>query len=202
MNPRAYCSPRRAAEATRTRARIVKAAAAMLAAKGAMSLDAVARKARVTRLTVYNQFGSRRALLEAVFDDLAARGGLHRIPGAMSGPDPYVALRQIVGIFFEFWSGAPEALVRLQGAAASDAEFAASLRARNERRRHLLTVLIERMDEGKPTRPNKVGEAVDILFALTSFAFYAELTANGRSASAACRLIQNLAIDVVKHRRD
>jgi len=58
------------------------------------------------------------------------------------------------------------------------------------------------MDEGKPTRPSKVGEAVDILFALTSFVFYAELTANGRSASAACRLIQNLTIDVVKHRRD
>jgi len=54
-------------------------------------------------------------------------GGLHCIPGAMSGPEPYVALRQIVGIFFEFWSGAPEALVRLQGAAASDAEFAAGL---------------------------------------------------------------------------
>jgi len=56
------------------------------------------------------------------------------------------------------------------------------------------------MDEGKPTRPNKVGEAVDILFALTSFAFYAELTANGRSASAAW-LIQNLTTEVVKHRQ-
>src|SRR5215813_6538742 len=104
MNPRAYCSPRRTKEATRTRARIVKAAATMLAAKGAMSLDAVARKARVTRLTVYNQFGSRRALLEAVFDDLAARGGLHRIPGAMSSDDPEAGLLKIISTFCDFWS--------------------------------------------------------------------------------------------------
>jgi len=175
----------------------VKAAAATLAAGGTMSLDAVAKRARVTRLTVYNQFGSRRALLEAVFDDLATRGGLHRISGVMANSDAYQALRQIVAIFCDFWSGTPGALVRLQGAAAGDAEFAASLRARNERRRKLLTVLVDRMGEGSPRRPGTVVEVVDTLFALTSFAFFSELTANGRSASAACRLIQGLAMDVV-----
>src|SRR5262247_3862714 len=99
MNPRAYCSPRRSEDAARTRARIVKAAATTLATGRTMSLDAVAKKARVTRLTVYNQFGSRRALLEAVFDDLAARGGLHRIQEAMAVTDPHEALRCIIAIF-------------------------------------------------------------------------------------------------------
>src|SRR5262249_7984800 len=197
MNPRAYCSPRRSEDAARTRARIVKAAATTLATGRTMSLDAVAKKARVTRLTVYNQFGSRRVLLEAVFDDLAARGGLHRIPGAMASPDAYAALQQIVAIFCDFWSGTPGALVRLQGVAAGDAEFAASLRARNERRRQLLTVLVNRMGERSPKRPGMVADVVDTLFALTSFAFFSELTANGRSASAACRLIQSLVMDVV-----
>jgi AcrR family transcriptional regulator len=197
MNTRIYVSPRRAEDAARTRARIVKAAATTLAAGRTMSLDAVAKKARVTRLTVYNQFGSRRALLEAVFDDLAARGGLHRIHGVMASADAYAALRQIVAIFCDFWSGTPGALVRLQGAATADAEFAASLRARNERRRQLLTVLVERMGEGRPRRPGAVAEVVDTLFALTSFAFFSELTSNGRSASAACRLIQRLVMDVV-----
>jgi len=76
MNPRPYRSPLRAAAAGITRKRIINAASALLGApKGfeGFSLDAVARKARVTRLTVYNQFGSRRALLEEVFDDIAAR---------------------------------------------------------------------------------------------------------------------------------
>jgi AcrR family transcriptional regulator len=176
----------------------VKAAAAMLAAGGTMSLDAVAKMASVTRLTIYNQFGLRRALLEAVFDDLAECGGLHRIPGAMTISDPHAALRQIVAIFCEFWSGAPRALVRLQGAAAGDPEFSASLRARSERRRHLLTVLVERMGEGSLRRPGNLVDVVDTLFALTSLAFFSELTANGRSASAACRLIQDLAMEVVQ----
>jgi len=40
----------------------------------------------VTRLTVYNQFGSRRGLLEAVFDNIARQGGLHEIADAMAMP--------------------------------------------------------------------------------------------------------------------
>ena len=90
MSPRRYESPRRNAAAARTRRRIVAAAAAILGAAegiGEFSLEAVAKKASVTRLTVYNQFGSRRALLEAVFDERAARGGLHRIADVMAGAD-------------------------------------------------------------------------------------------------------------------
>jgi AcrR family transcriptional regulator len=175
----------------------VKAAAAALAAGRTISLEAVAKKAGVTRLTVYNQFGSRRILLEAVFDDLAARGGLHRIAGAMANSDAHAALCQIVVIFCGFWSGAPGALARLQGVATGDAELAAGLHARNERRRELLAVLVERMGRGRPMRSGTAVEVVDTLFALTSFAFFSELTASGRSASAACKLIQGLAGDVV-----
>ena len=46
----------------------------------------------------------RRALLEAVFDDRAASGGLHRIPEAMAEPDPHRALERLIAIFSEFWS--------------------------------------------------------------------------------------------------
>src|ERR1700704_3151756 len=91
VSPRPYRSPRRDAAATQTHARIVVAAAAVLGSpkgSGGFSLEAVARKAGVTRLTVYNQFGSRRALLEAVFDERAARGGLHRIADVMAGAGP------------------------------------------------------------------------------------------------------------------
>src|SRR5262249_22922552 len=77
VSPRAYNSPRRIVAATQTRERIVAAAAAILGtAEGisGFSLQAVADKAGVTRLTVYNQFGSRKAVLEAGFDDLAGPG--------------------------------------------------------------------------------------------------------------------------------
>jgi AcrR family transcriptional regulator len=170
----------------------------MLAAPDGISLDAVAKKAGVTRLTVYNQFGSRRALLEAVFDDMAERGGLHRIREAMAKTDPQVALQQIVLIFCDFWSVHRGALWRLHAASATDPEFEESLRARNQRRRHLLSVLVDRMIEGGAKRPEVVIELIDVLFALTSVGFFWELTAGGRKANAVCHLIQALAADAVQ----
>jgi AcrR family transcriptional regulator len=170
----------------------------MLAAGHGISLDAVAKRAGVTRLTVYNQFGSRRALLEAMFDDMAERGVLHRIRAAMTNPDPRAALQHIVLIFCDFWSIHRGALWRLHAAGATDPEFAESLRARNERRRNLLSLLVNRMIEGGAKRPEAAIELVDVLFALTSVAFFRELTAAGRKTNAACRLIQGLAADAVE----
>ena len=198
MSPRPYRSSRRRVAAKRTRARLLKAARAMLAAPDGISLDAVAKKAGVTRLTVYNQFGSRRALLEAVFDDMAERGGLHRIREAMAKTDPQAALQQIVLIFCDFWSVHRGALWRLHAASATDPEFEESLRARNQRRRHLLSVLVDRMIEGGGKRPEVVIELIDVLFALTSVGFFWELTAEGRKANAVCHLIQALAADAVR----
>src|SRR5215471_6034837 len=152
MSPRLYRSSRRRVATERTRARLLKAARAMLAARDGISLDAVAKKAGVTRVTVYNQFGSRRALLEAVFDDMAERGGLHRIRESMTNPDPQAALQQIIAIFCDFWSIHRGALWRLHAASATDPEFEESLRARNHRRRHLLLVLVNRMMESGAKR--------------------------------------------------
>jgi AcrR family transcriptional regulator len=198
MSPRPYRSSRRRVATERTRARLLKAASAMLAARGGISLDAVAKRAGVTRLTVYNQFGSRRALLEAVFDDMAERGGLHRIREAMTSPDPQAALQQIVAIFCDFWSIHRVGLWRLHAISAIDPEFEESLHARNQRRRHLLSVLVNRMMESGAKRATVAIELIDVLFALTGVAFFWELAAGGRKTNAACRLIQSLTADAVK----
>jgi hypothetical protein len=138
------------------------------------------------------------SLLEAVFDDMAERGGLHRIREAMSGPDAQAALQQIVVIFCDFWSIHRGALWRLHAVSATDPEFEESLHTRNQRRRHLLSVLVDRIMESGPKRPEVRVELVDVLFALTSVAFFWELTAEGRKTNAACRLIQALAADAVQ----
>ena len=201
MSPRAYNSPSRIVASTKTRQRIVAAAAAILGtAEGisGFSLQAVAAKAGVTRLTVYNRFGSRRALLEAVFDDMAVRGGLHRIPAVMAGSDPEAGLLQVIAIFCDFWSFGCDSLGPLHAAGASDPEFGASVRERNERRRRLLSVLVRRMAKDRKLRPKASGDLIDVLFALTSFPFFSQLTAAGRTAQAACDLIQGLATDAVR----
>ena len=198
---RTYVSSVRAAAAAETRDRVIEAAARCLredAGIASFSLDNVAKAAGVTRLTVYNQFGSRSALLEAVFDERAARGGLHRIAGAMAASDPHAGLLQVIAIFCDFWSYDPRALGRLHAAGASDPEFDASVRERNERRRRLLSVLVGRMAEGVHPRPKALGNLIDVLFALTSFSFFSQLTAGARPAKAACGLIQGLAGDAVR----
>jgi len=108
MPTRPYVSPIRDTAAAEKRARVVDAAGRLLreqADVASFSLDAVAKAAGVTRLTVYNQFGSRRGLLEAVFDERARQGGLNRIADAMAMSDPRAGLDRLVEIFCDFWGG-------------------------------------------------------------------------------------------------
>src|SRR5881392_1010587 len=137
MATRRYVSSVRTAAAAAKRDRVIRAAARLLregASIASFSLDAVAKAAGVTRLTVYNQFGSRRALLEAVFDEIARQGGLAGIADAMAMADPRAALDRLIEIFCAFWSR-DAAVGRLHDAMATDPEFAATLVERNERRR-------------------------------------------------------------------
>jgi AcrR family transcriptional regulator len=191
MPPRAYVSSVRAAAAAEKRDRIIEAATKVLredAGIASFSLDMVAKTAGVTRLTVYNQFGSRRGLLEAVFDDIARRGGLHQIADAMAMADARAALERMVEIFCAFWSR-DVAIGRLHEAMATDPEFAAALTERNERRRKGLTVLIDRI-AGKNAPRQARRDAVDTIFALTSYAMFAMLR-EGRSKGEVCDLVKS-----------
>src|SRR5262249_17476702 len=141
MSPRPYHSPVREAAAGETRARIIAAAGTLLGdPKGSagFSLEAVAKKAGVTRLTVYQQFGSPPALLEEVFDDMAACRGFHVLAEVMNDADPFRALRRMVSFFCDFYGSDTPALLRLHSAGATDPDLDVSVRERNERRRCLL----------------------------------------------------------------
>ena len=185
-----YVSALRTAAASAKRERVVAAATQCLREDGGLagfSLDSVARAAGVTRLTVYNQFGSRRGLLEAVFDDIAARGRLDTIPQALSMADPLQGLDAIIERFCAFWSS-DEAIGRLHDAMATDAEFAIALTARNERRRKLLQALMKRLlPADAPARRRR--DAVDFVYAMTSYAMFRLLGAN-RSVDAVAELVR------------
>src|SRR5580700_8990671 len=92
MPSRPYELKRRAASMEERRGRIVAAAREELISGGRFTLEAVAERAKVSRVTLYAQFGDRDALLEAVYDDLAASGGFsasqmpsqRRIPSTVS----------------------------------------------------------------------------------------------------------------------
>ena len=191
-----YRSEMRQAAADETRARIVEAARTLLGGgKGvpAFSLEAVAREAGVTRLTVYNAFESKRGLLEAVFDDMARQGGLFELPLLFAESDPDKALSRLVAVFCRFWSSHRKVLPKFSAVAKLDDEIAKSLKERSERRRQLLTVLL-----GRKAPNEDQTDLVDVLFALTSFEMFDALSVRGRRDAAVGHLIQELVVDTLK----
>jgi AcrR family transcriptional regulator len=190
MSPRHYVSPARNATAKATRTRLVAAATKLLrksSSGGAVSLEAVARAAGVTRLTVYNQFGSRRGLLEAVFDERAKEGGLLRIAEAINHQDPHIALDQVIEIFCEFWSSDPS-VGQLHRVA--DPEFVEAVAARNERRRQVIAALVGRMEP--KFADDAARDLIDMMFALTSYAMFGMLMVNGRGVAEVKALIKQI----------
>jgi AcrR family transcriptional regulator len=200
LGTREYRSDKRESEAAKTRARIVSAAGKHLrSAKGmkGLSLESVAKEAGVTRPTVYKQFGSRGGLLEAVFDDVAMRGGLDRIAHAMAEPDPRVALLQMVSIFCEFWYFNSKMLGQIIGASSVDPQLERGILDRNERRRTGFATLLKRMGGVDALPPLIFEEIVDTLFVLTSHSVFAGLAINGRNVETVCRLVQDLALRTI-----
>jgi AcrR family transcriptional regulator len=185
VSPRRYTLGERRAGLDATRARIVASAGHLLdagTAPGGFSIDAVARAAGVARATVYNQFGSRAALLEAVFDARAADTAIAELPAAFSKRDPWAALDGFVAVFVRFWAATPESHRRLRALAVLDPDLGQALEARDERRRTGLRVIVTRLRQSNGDQLSQpFDDVIDVLVALTSFATYDVLLSAGRS---------------------
>ena len=195
MTPRPYRLGRRQAAVDGTRARILKAARALLVARGggAFSIEAVARRARVTRVTVYQRFGSRSKLLEALFDDLARRGGMWDLADAFRQPDPQAALARFVTTFARFWTAHRPIHRRLLALAALDQGLERTLRARQEWRRQGLRVMVGRLRERPGPAAAAMDETIDALFALTAFETFDLLAGPTRTPAAVAPIVLRIA---------
>ncbi len=195
--PRPYRLGQRQAASAQTRARILAAARELLMVPdnfSGFSVDAVARQADVARMTVYYQFGSRVGLLEALSDDLAARGGMEQLATAFRQPDPLGALDAFIAVFVGFWAADRLVTRRLRALAALDADFEQVIRTRDERRRDGLRVLVGRIAaHSGQLRQRPVEEAIDLLHVLTSFESFDTLAGDGRSPDDVTLLFQELA---------
>lgn len=150
-----------------TREAILAAARELVASGSSPSLQAIARGAGVSRITVYNRFGSRRALLAA----LAPAG---ESPPPPRGPASAVErLRERLSHASSRWAAAP-ALYRhlppgeVHAAADADRELAQQLAAENA------------------LRPGcSIKEAQDVIATLASFPTFDRLHQDGRRTAAA-----------------
>lgn len=165
---------KRQAGVDRTRAAVLAAARELVASGGGsnLSVGAVARRAGVSRLTIYNRFGSRSELLRAVAGE-AHRQALPR-PGAGTD-DPRQELRDRITTACATWSSDP-ALFRALPAVTSTSDPAA-IKDR---------ALAEKLAAADQLRPGcSLKEAEDVIGALTSFAVFDRLHQDGRRSSAA-----------------
>ncbi len=197
MSPRPYRLGQRQAAAEQTRTRILTAARELLADSSGISgfsIDAVAHKADVARMTVYHQFGSKIGLLEALSDSLAAHGGMEYLANAFRQPDALDALDEYITVFSRFWQSDRLVTRRLRALSALDPDFEQVVRARDERRREGLSVIVRRLVEkyGRPA-PEAVDEMVNILFTLLSFECFDTLAGPTRDIEEVSPVVQRLA---------
>jgi AcrR family transcriptional regulator len=197
MSPRPYRLGQRQASTEQTRARIINAARELLMASSGFSgfsIDAVARQADVARMTVYHQFGSKIGLLEALFDSLATSGGMEQLPSAFKQAEPQMALADYIMVFSRFWDSDRLVHRRIRALAALDPDFEQAVRARDERRRTGLRVILSRLAERHGRAPRlALDEVVDALHTLTSFESFDTLAGPGRSIVEVAPIIQGLA---------
>src|SRR5438094_2224179 len=207
MSPRAYRLGRRTAAAQRTRARVLRAARDLLTARAGaepFSVDAVARRAGVARMTLYHQFGSRRGLLEALFDSFADGGELPaRLAAAFQRPDPLDSLADIVAAFARFWDAGRPWIRRVRALGVLDRELGKAVEARNARRREVVRVLVERLGTryGRPA-PGERAQAEALLYTLTSFETFDMLAGPRRKLPDVAGQVLFLARAAVAHPRD
>jgi AcrR family transcriptional regulator len=198
--PRPYKLGRRAASVEETRTRVIDGARELIGAKGfaAFTMDAVAERAGVARMTVYYQFGSRAGLLEALFDDLAGRGLVERLRASFGQAEPLEALGAFIGAFVGFWASDRQVIRRVRNLAGLDDEVGSRIHARDARRRDGLRVIIGRLaaQHGRPAR-DALDEAIDVLHSLTSFETFDALAGSSRSPEDVAALLIRVARSVL-----
>jgi len=193
---RPYTLGKRQIAADRRKGQILAAARQILTSEGitAFSVDAIAQKARVTRQTIHNVFGTRAGILEALFNELATQGGMGELAGAFQNRDPQNALSAYITTFARFWSANRALTRRIHGLAAVDTDLEEVLRQRNERRIHGLRVLLGRIRHQECSCYKwDVDVAVRVLYSLTSFEFIDALAGPEQSPEQVSPLVIRLA---------
>jgi AcrR family transcriptional regulator len=194
MATRKYEQRLRAEAAEETRRRILDAVYERLreAPTQPVSVDQVARAARVARSTVYLIFGSRAGLFDAVAKDVLERGGFERVTTAVAHPDAREHLRLGIRAGMEVYAVYRDVHRVLFSTAALDPEATAGAMQRADAgRAGGMEYLAQRLAEQDLLRPDMtVDDAAHILYLLSSFDAFDQLyTGRGLPVDEVARLL-------------
>ena len=186
MPTREYKQRLRAESAAETRQRILDAVAERMrtAPTEPVSIDQVARLAKVSRSTIYVVFDSRAGLFEAFAEDLLERTGLADLSKATKSADALEHLRGAMRAACRMFAGDLDVYRVLFTMARLDPDAVGQVIERTEtNRKHGMKHLAMRLAEDGYLRDDiTVEQALDLLWVLGSFdAFY--LVHAGRNLS-------------------
>jgi AcrR family transcriptional regulator len=169
---RPYELGKRLEASDRSKMAVLQAARVQLEASGFQNLtmEALARQSGVSRQTVHNLFGTKAAVLEALFDQIARDGGMERMRNVMRQADTESMLEEFVKVFAEFWAKNRVFFRQIHGIAAIDPDFGAVVQMRNGRRKMAAARVVDRLGGGMAEETKIQRSAV--LYAMTSFEFF------------------------------
>jgi AcrR family transcriptional regulator len=200
QSKRPYELGKRLEQMDQSRADILRAARAQLEEKGyrQLTMGSLADASGVTRQTIHNLFGTKSAVLEALFDVIALDGGMQNMASIMTQASGERMLEQFVHLFCGFWSKNRLLLRRVHGIGAIDLEFGAVLSARNERRLMAATRIVRMLGVTR-----QANQSAATLSALTSFEFYDALSGDGSDPASIEAVILQLATGALsQHAQD
>ena len=173
-----------------SRAAILRAARTQLEAKGyrQMTMSSLAAESGVTRQTVHNLFGTKAAVLEALFDVIALDGGMENMRDVMTQSSAETILERFIQVFCRFWAKNRLLLRRIHGIGAIDPEFGAVIEARNRRRLTAATRIVSKMGVRR-----QMEQRAATLAALTSFEFFDALHESSLDGNHAAAIVLDLA---------
>jgi AcrR family transcriptional regulator len=179
---RPYTMGKRKEASDEARRRCIEAANALLADSNMpdLKMEDVANRAGITRQTIYNLFGSKTELIEAVFDDLARTGGMEGMAAAMQQRDPEARLSAVVMTFVRFWAASRTITRHIRAMAATDLDLRDAIRARDERRRMACQHVLRGFGQTISTDGDQ-SLRVDLLWTITSFEFIDMLAGEHRT---------------------
>jgi AcrR family transcriptional regulator len=180
---RPYHQRLRAESSALTKRRIIEAARQVLTTRPlhGFNISEVAELARVVRSTIYTVFGSREGLLRAVAQDMTERGGWERMREAFRDPDAWQAIRRNIEEGTRMAASEHSVALAITVLAAVDPDAAVVAAEMDEARMWGLRSLAGRLGEQGYLRPElSREEAVDILWALTSWNTFDQLYSGRR----------------------
>jgi AcrR family transcriptional regulator len=183
---RVYRQRRRAESTARTRAQIMDAVRRLLEEgtfHGA-TVEEIAQLAGVSRATLYQHFGSRFGLVDAICESFSENPSMIAIQAAPDSSDPREAATTMISQGIRFWDSEESLHRHLYGLAEIDESAADFVERQTADRRAVVERVVRRaVDAGALAEGVSEAQARCTLLVLTSFHTFEELRAAGLTLS-------------------